>query len=602
MAIPPFIRMICGQPLKLRLALLLAAMMMLCSCGYMQLVGQEFKQSFRAIDLQSPLTTSEPEPDIDGVLTGNIMGATPKSSPIAVAAFATSFSAAENRRSDRLATYIRLPEPGPYALFVPAGRYKIVVFADTDRNFVLEPEEFVGRYGRPDTVTIRANQVIADLDITLWKPGAQRFDFPVSLQNLPLRQVRRNVLEFGGTIELDDDIFRRKYGAMGLWQPSDFVEKIGVNLYALKPFDAGKTPVLFVHGINGTPLDWKYLARGLDSRRYQPWFYYYPSGLRLNLVSGLLHEKIRAMQRRYGFEKLVVVAHSMGGLVSRAFINRYAKDPGNDYLQLFVSISTPWGGDKTARVGLNSSPLSVPSWEDVAEGSPFIEELHRQSLPPDLGFYLFFSFGGNRRFHWDANDGTVTLQSQLDLRAKSVARRIEGFYEDHITVLASSDVEQNLNDLLIAGHSGLVPPAVRSRSKKQSTANATGGYLRESSDQGPSTGSKRAVNGPMPAEVKRYVDMLQSVDSGRKTEAARRIYRKRLKHPAIFETAAQELQNGFRVNLTDNAHIDAMAWMCNLLGISGHASYRIILQKVVQETPSRKIRKHALKSMRRLPQ
>ena len=56
-------------------------------------------------------------------------------------------------------------------------------------------------------------------------------------------------------------------------------------------FDPDKIPVLFVHGIGGTPLDWKYLAKGLDRHRFQPWFYYYPSGLRLNLVSGLLHEK-----------------------------------------------------------------------------------------------------------------------------------------------------------------------------------------------------------------------------------------------------------------------------------------------------------------------
>jgi len=583
-----------SQPLSFRVCFLLAAALLICSCGYMRLMGEEFRESVGALDLQSPLTVSETEADIDGVLTGSIRGGATGSSPIAVAAFATSYSKAENRRSDRLATYTLLPRPGSYALFVPAGRYKIVVFLDANRNFVLEPDEFAGRLLRPEPVTILPNQIIADLDIELQNPGPQRFDFPVSLQNLPLRQVSKKVLEYGGTVELDDDIFQRKYASMGLWQPADFIEKIGVHLYSLEPFDASKTPVLFVHGINGTPLDWKYLAKGLDSRRFQPWFYYYPSGLRLNLAAGLLQAKIRAVHRRYGFEKLVVVAHSMGGLVSRAFINRHANLSTDGCPHLFVSISTPWGGDKTAQVGLNSSPLSVPSWEDVAEGSRFIEELYRQKLPPDVDFYLFFSYGGNRRFHWDANDGTVTLQSQLDPRAKSEARRIEGFYEDHVTVLASSHVEQKLNALLATGNRARSTPTVPDPSKGQTTAAGTGNHSLPARPE-------KAAHGQVPPEVKRYVAMLQSVESDNKTEAARRIYRKRLKHPAIFETAAQELQKGYRVNLADNAHIDAMAWMCNLLGMSGEAGYRPILVEVAQESPNRKIRKHALRSMRQLP-
>ena len=155
-------------------------------------------------------TVSEPAAALDGVLPGHLRGALSGHVPVAVVAFATSYSAEENRRSDRLSTYILLPRPGSYTLFVPAGRYKILVFVDTNRNFVLEPEEFAGRLGQPDTVTIEPNQIIADLDIELWKPGTRRFDFPVSLQNLPLRQVPENVLEYGGTIELDNDSFQRK--------------------------------------------------------------------------------------------------------------------------------------------------------------------------------------------------------------------------------------------------------------------------------------------------------------------------------------------------------------------------------------------------------
>ena len=575
--------------------LLLTAATLVCSCGYMRLVGEKFTDSVGSIGLQSPLAVRETETKIDGVLTGNVRGAGTGGSPVAIAAFATSYSTADNQRSDRLTTCLMLPQPGHYVLYVPAGRYKIFVFTDTNRNFVLEPTEFAGQLTRPGTVAIRPNQIITGLDIELWEPGTRQFDFSLSLKDVELRHMPRNVLETGGTIRLDNAIFKRKYGAMGLWQPADFVKKIGIHLYALEPFDAGRIPVVFIHGINGTPFDWKYLAKGLDTRRFQPWFYYYPSGLRLNLVSGLLHEKIRVTRRRYGFEKLVVVAHSMGGLVTRGYINRQAASNDAFCPEMFVSISTPWGGDKTARVGLNSSPLTVPSWQDVAEGSRFIEALYRQKLPPDLRFYLFFSYGGNRRFHWDTNDGTVTLQSQLDPRAKSEARRTEGFYEDHITVLASSDVERKLNELLSAGLHSPSEAAIQDPLKTQMTA-ADAGEHRLPADPA------RAPSEQMPAEVRRYVELLQSLESADKIEAARRIYRKQIKHPAIFRTAARELKKGYRVNLADSAHIDAMAWMCNLLGMSGKVQYREILSEVVQETPNSKIRRYASKSMGRLPQ
>src|SRR5207249_6802629 len=62
--------------------------------------------------------------------------------------------------------------------------------------------------------------------------------------------------------------------------------------------------------------------------------------------SDLLARWMQVLQVRCGFRRLVVVAHSMGGLVARAFIERVAGDhaaPTINGIDTFVSISTPWG-------------------------------------------------------------------------------------------------------------------------------------------------------------------------------------------------------------------------------------------------------------------
>ncbi len=54
------------------------------------------------------------------------------------------------------------------------------------------------------------------------------------------------------------------------------------------------------------------------------------------------------------FEKLVIIAHSMGGLISRSFVNRMVqKDVEQPLKVLFLTISTPWGGHQAAQLGVS---------------------------------------------------------------------------------------------------------------------------------------------------------------------------------------------------------------------------------------------------------
>jgi pimeloyl-ACP methyl ester carboxylesterase len=565
-------------------------------CGYMRMVGDQVEGSARAMVPPELLAVRRLGPEATAVLSGTASGATPAGVPIVVLAVAEASPLGLWRPAPQVADYTRLPREGPFHLFVPPGRYRVLAFVDLDANQVLEPAELAGGSLQTELLTAGPHQVMNDLALPLVYPRPPEVVFRVSLRKLPPRLADARSLDFGGCTPLGAEVFQRANGTLGLWQPMDFVERIGVHLYALEAYDPGKTPVIFVHGSGGTPRDWDYLIRTLDRRRFQPWFFYYPSGLRLETIAGLLQSKIEALERRHGFRQLAVVAHSMGGLVARAWVNRCASRSSGGYLRWLVTIATPWGGDANARRGVDSAPLVVPSWQDVAAGSAFLQTLHQTPLPPEVAFHLIYSYGGNRLFDLQAGDGTVTLASQLDPRAQASARGIEGIDRGHIAVLSCREVADRLNALLGGeGAPSHVQPEAAGEDWKPDVAE--GG----NSAAAPETSLDAPVAQDLSPEVRSCIDGLQSVETGRQREAARLALRRGLKHRALFSTAARQLAVGYRLDPADREHVDAMAWMCNLLGMSEETEYRDLLDTVARESPSDKLKEYARRNLRKLP-
>ena len=63
---------------------------------------------------------------------------------------------------------------------------------------------------------------------------------------------------------LDDQFFDPLYGEMGMYDPKNFFAHTQRFIFALEKLDPDKTLVIFVHGVAGTPRDFKYLVDGLD--------------------------------------------------------------------------------------------------------------------------------------------------------------------------------------------------------------------------------------------------------------------------------------------------------------------------------------------------
>ena len=204
------------------------------------------------------------------------------------------------------------------------------------------------------------------------------------------------------------------------------------SVFSLEKFDPNKTMVIFVHGVAGTPRDFKYLVDGLDRNRYQPLFYFYPSGMPLQKLGSHLSGILRVLEESEYFhlKRAIVVAHSMGGLVALSALNELCTNDAPAYLKGYISFNSPYGGVETAKKAVENAPAVLAAWRDVAPGSPFLKKLYQGSAAKKIPFHLFFGYKTG-----DSSDGTITLQSQLEHRIQFVSLKAHGFNASHVGIL-----------------------------------------------------------------------------------------------------------------------------------------------------------------------
>jgi len=348
--------------------------------------------------------------------------------------------------------YALLSEPGPYELLVRPGSFRIFAFEDTNGNLAYDEGEWGGPYEKGKLLSPQPGGVEWGLDLELsagYDRTAPAFAAPLNSYS----EGRKKPFTSAGAItDLDGPAFSAEQGKKGLWAPLDSFKLTGCNIFFLEPYDRGKIPLLLVHGAAGSPQDWRYFINNIDRSRYQPWIFYYPSGARLGTVSLFLRKKLYDLDRKYAPEQLIVVAHSMGGLVARSAL--IEKDPLNRAVRLFVSISTPWGGEPLAKMGL-AAPAVVPSWKDMVPDSVFIHDIFAAKLPDSIRYYLFFGHKGGGSIFRQNNDNTVTLESMLDPRAQAEALKVMGFNEDHISIINSAEVMAQFKAVLDATEANL---------------------------------------------------------------------------------------------------------------------------------------------------
>ena len=123
------------------------------------------------------------------------------------------------------------------------------------------------------------------------------------------------------------------------------------RLFQLQQFDPNRTPVIFVHGLQDTPASWAPMLNALRNdpairRRYQFWFFTYPSGYPYPYSAALFRRDLDGMKRAFpGEKRIVLIGHSMGGMICRLMVTD--------------------AGDKIWRAFFGTSPARTPLPADV---------------------------------------------------------------------------------------------------------------------------------------------------------------------------------------------------------------------------------------------
>jgi len=122
------------------------------------------------------------------------------------------------------------------------------------------------------------------------------------------------------------------YRWTGLLKPGKAQPRTGLML--VRPYEPGKIPVVMVHGLLSSPLAWipmlnELLRDPAIQDRYQFMLYMYPTGMPIPIAAAGLRDSLEEARNQLaaggdveGFDQMVLLGHSMGGLLSHAMAAR----------------------------------------------------------------------------------------------------------------------------------------------------------------------------------------------------------------------------------------------------------------------------------------
>ncbi len=154
-------------------------------------------------------------------------------------------------------------------------------------------------------------------------------------------------------------------------------------------------PVVLVHGLGCNAGVWFPFRRCLERRGIRPVYAlsYGPPLASIEDFADQLAAKIDAVRRATGSAQIVLVAHSMGGLISRAYLRRF----GGIHVRRLITIGSPHQGSKHAYL-MNGRGLS-----EMRPGSTWLTDLNRDGESMTAGVPVVSL--------WSWHDSMVTPQT-----------------------------------------------------------------------------------------------------------------------------------------------------------------------------------------------
>jgi pimeloyl-ACP methyl ester carboxylesterase len=269
--------------------------------------------------------------------------------------------------------------------------------------------------------------------------------YQVPVRNSELAALMERARREDEIVPLTHALFAPEHAAAGLWHSPFYLENYGTALVLAAGFDDDRPPVVLVPGIGGSPRDFADLVPVLQRAGYQPLYFVYPSGMPLADAARQLAERLQEFLQRHDVDRLVVIGHSMGGVVAKGLLDQVDLPSW----RLFIAIASPFGGVDMAQYA-NRLPQHPPAWDDLAPNSAFMHRIRSTRFPADLHFYLFFGARSSSRLMGALgnNDGVLSIESICGSPVTAWARDVFGFYEDHTSILSAPRVLSRVENVL----------------------------------------------------------------------------------------------------------------------------------------------------------
>jgi triacylglycerol lipase len=149
--------------------------------------------------------------------------------------------------------------------------------------------------------------------------------------------------------------------------------------------DAAATPILLVHGFIDNHAIFTVMERALRRRGFQTLTAYDYGLLTYNIPRAAvrLGETIEQLTTDSGYERIHIIGHSLGGLITRYYVQRLG---GDNRVHTLVTLGTPHQGTQLAK----AAPL-LPLVRQLAPSSRVIRELAEPAAGCRTRFLAFHS-------------------------------------------------------------------------------------------------------------------------------------------------------------------------------------------------------------------
>ncbi len=191
-----------------------------------------------------------------------------------------------------------------------------------------------------------------------------------------------------------------------------------------------RLPILLIHGYQMNSNSWlmfihflkKLGCSSLYTFEYSPW-------KSIEEVSELLSEKVAQILQEENKTKLNIIAHSLGGLVSRYWIE---KSDGKNKICHLVTLASPHQGGKMSRLGVGKAI------QQITYQSEFIQKLGKPNPPAGSSYLAIYTFMDQLIF--PVESAKMETLDHLPIKNFSVSG------VGHLSILFSRSVIQRISE------------------------------------------------------------------------------------------------------------------------------------------------------------